>query len=213
MRHSSAIASLFLILGLVACDEDVAGPGEGAGVLRAAAIGDGDETTAAAQQLGGTRFSQLVYNQQGEVEGEVSFSAKVFVQTSAGEWVQLTEQLAQEVTVDASGEGEAEVFVREEVEATAYTRARVVFEEVEANVTGGLKIGIGGILTGVIRVSLGGDEEVVVEQPINLRVNAGSEGTLVVNLNADAWLSRADAEARTVDEADFRSAVRLFATS
>jgi hypothetical protein len=87
----------------------------------------------------------------------------------------------------------------------------VVLEEVSANVTGGVQLSAGGALQGEVRVGAeGSSEPAVVERDVEVRVSAGGTTRLVVDLNADAWLSRADAESRTVARSELESAVRVF---
>jgi hypothetical protein len=206
------LCSGLLLLGSLTGCEDATGPEAGEARVQAAAIGDG-ETASASLSPEGLHFSQALTDASGQVQGTVEFAARVEIQNETGAWVDLTQQAAQSAQVDASGEGGAQVFAREEVGAQTYTRARITFENVQANVTGGLEIGVGNLLTGTIQVNLGSDSQVVVEREIVLRAESGTTSTLVVDLNADAWLQKADAKAKAVSAADFQSAVRITAQS
>lgn len=207
MRHlKTSFIMAGLLAGLTAC-EDATGPG-GSATLQVAAVGDTESGPSAALS---PSYSQAVLARDGSAQGTVQFTARVFVQTSAGSWIALTEQAAQSTTVDASGRGGAQVFASEDVEAQSYNRVRVVFERVNANVTGGIQLSLGGLLTGLVQVNLGSDSEVVVEREVEVDARSGTASTVVINLNADAWLSRADAQSKAVSEAEFQSAVRVYA--
>lgn len=88
-----------------------------------------------------------------------------------------------------------------------YTRARVSFRRVAADVEGGLLIG-GIPFLGRVTVAIG-TEPVVVEAPIRLTVEENAEHRLVVDLNAAAWLPGLDRLTGQVGAATFRSAVDM----
>lgn len=204
-RIETTFAAAVLALGLAGCGE-ATGP-EGDATMQVAARGD---TPASASRAGGEApaFSQAL----GQAEGTVDFRARVYVRSDAGAWVELTQEAAERVVVDAAGRTEATVVGSARVGATHYGRVRVVFEEVDANVTGGLRIGAG-ILTGAVTVDLRGDDQVVVERDVDVDVAAGGSARLLIDLNADAWLDQASAQSRTVSEAAFESAVTVTATT
>jgi cytoskeletal protein RodZ len=202
------VVGMALLLGLAGCEEST-GPEESA-TIRLAAVGDVEAGPSTSR---GASDSQAVLASDGSAQGTVQFTARVYVQSNSGAWVAVMEQAAQSVTVDASGRGGTQVIASESLEARSYNRVRVVFERVNANVTGGIQLGIGGLLTGAVQVNLGSDSEVVVEREVEVNAQTGSTTTIVINLNADAWLSKADAQAKAVSEAEFQSAVRIFAQS
>jgi hypothetical protein len=137
-----------------------------------------------------------------EPQGTVSFDARVSLVTSGGGVVPLNRD-ATSATVRIEGTDTALV-AREQVEATTYTRARVTFTRVAANVTGGLSIG-GISVTGQIRVGIAPGDSVVVEAPVEIRGRA--KQTLIIDLDASEWLSQSSAG--IVSTSDFRSAVDL----
>lgn len=188
-----------LVLG--AC-ENTAGPGDGAW-MEVAAVGE-DGGAARSVSPGETR------SQQTSASGTVSFDARVYVQTSAGAWLELTDGAAESVTVDAAGQSESRAFASERLEAGSYSRVRVVFEQVDAQVNGSIQIGTG-LLSGAVTVDLQGDNQVVVEREVNVTARTAATTRLLVNLNADAWLNRANAQTKTVSEAEFASAVAVVA--
>ncbi|HEX2095008.1 MAG TPA: DUF4382 domain-containing protein [Longimicrobiaceae bacterium] len=196
------VLAAVLALGLGACDETTAP--EGAATMQVAARGD-DGAGSTSTGGGVASFSQSLSG----AEGTVEFRARVWARTDAGEWVELTRRTVERVTVDASGRGEAKVFATTSVEAGGYNRVRVVFEEVQANVTGGIQIGLGGVLTGQVRVDLQSDSQVTVEREVDAEAEAGASTQLLIDLNSDAWLGSTNTQTRTVSEAQFQSAVRV----
>lgn len=204
MRAIETILSAALVLGLAACENGVTAP-EGEGTMQVAARGD---DPGAARNAGpeGTRFSQA----SGSVEGTVDFRARVYARTDAGSWVELTRKGAERVVVDASGRGEAQVVTAARVAAGGYDRVRVVFEDVHASSSSGIHVAAG-IVLGSVTVDLQSDHQVVVERSVDSEVRAGGSAQLLIDLNADAWMSRADARTQTVSEADFQSAVTVTA--
>ena len=101
-------------------------------------------------------------------------------------------------------------FARSEIEAESYNRVRVVFQDVDANLSSGIQVGTG-FLTGNVSVNLESDGQVVVEREVNVSASTGAASRIVINLNADAWLNSANAQTRTVSETEFRNAVRITA--
>lgn len=203
-RINFSLLSAALVLGLGAC-ENPAGVEGGDARMQVAAVGD-DNGAARSQGEEAPSFSQALSG----AEGTVSFRARVYVRSKVGSWVELTGRQAQQATVDASGRGAAEVFATARVNAGSYQQVRVVFEDVRANVSGGIRIGTG-LLTGELRVDLQGDNQVVVERQVSATASAGATTEILINLNADAWLSQASAQSRTVSEAAFQSAVQVTA--
>ena len=134
--------------------------------------------------------------------GTVTFDARVY--------------LVRGGTVDALGTGTASVAVngRDTVTVASgraarvdYPVARVVFTRVTANVTGGLVIG-GTSLTGQVNVAIAPGDSIVVESPVDLG-GRDDDATLLVDLDASAWLVLANPLTRIVPAAAFQSAVKL----
>jgi hypothetical protein len=202
MKRITSMLAAALVLA--ACDGDVTGTGD----ARLQVAARGDDAPAAAQSVSATggapRFSHA------SAQGTVDFSARVYVQSSTSGWVELTNQAASAASVAASGHGEAVAFASSRVEAGSYNRVRVVFEDVDAHLSSGLQLGTG-LLTGTVSVNLESDGQVVVEREVNVTARSGASTQLLLNLNADAWLSRASTQTRTVAEAEFRNAVQITA--
>lgn len=202
MRLIDTTFAAILALGLTACGE-ATGP-DGAATMQVAARGDTPASAASVADGGAPAYSQAL----GGAEGTVDFRARVYVRSDAGAWLELTRQAAQRVVVDAAGRGEAAVVSGARVGAARYDRVRVVFEDVGADVTGGVRVGAG-ILTGAVTVDVRSDGGVVVERSVDVDVSAGGSARLLIDLNADAWLDQAGAQSRTVSEAAFASAVAV----
>lgn len=98
---------------------------------------------------------------------------------------------------------------RETVPSGTYSAARIVLSRVTANVTGGLLVD-GVPLLGEVHVAIG-SEPLVIEAPVLLVARQGELSTLVVDLNAAAWLSAADPLTRLVPAAALRAAVEASA--
>lgn len=204
MKSMTSVLAAALVLA--ACDGDVTGSGSGDARMQVAARGDDAPASQSLQSAdgGAPSFSH------GTAQGTIDFRARVYVQSSTSGWVELTNGAAGQGTVDASGHGSAMTFASSNVQAGSYNRVRVVFEEVDANLSGGLQISTG-LLTGSVSVNLESDGQVVVEREINVSASSGATAQVLINLNADAWLNQANATTRTVSEASFRNAVAVTA--
>ena len=203
-KVTSALAAA-LVMTLAACDGDVTGSGSGDARLQLSARGDDAPASQSVSADGAPSYTHTT------AQGTIDFRARVYVQSSTSGWVELTSQAASAASVAASGHGEAVAFASSRVQAGSYNRVRVVFEDVDANISGGLQLSAGGLLTGSVSVNLESDGQVVVEREVNVTASSGATTRLVLNLNADAWLSRASATTRTVAEAEFRNAVQITA--
>ena len=206
MKKITTTLAAALALTLAACDGDATGTGGGDAQLQVAARGDDAPASQSASPSGGApSYSHST------AQGTIDFRARVYVQSSTSGWVELTNQAASAASVSASGHGEAVAFASSRVQAGSYSRVRVVFEDVDANVSGGLQLSTGALLTGSVSVNLESDGQVVVEREVNVSARTGAATRLVLNLNADAWLNSANAQTRTVAESEFRNAVRITA--
>lgn len=141
-------------------------------------------------------------------EGSVAVRARVYLWSDAGEWVEVTRGAASQ-TMRVDGSDGVQAFARSEVAAGTYSRVRVEFEQVLASASE-LHIGLSAG-EAELGVELGGDERVVVEREVALRVESGAEARLTMNLNADAWLAQADTETGAVAETAFAGAIEIFA--
>lgn len=195
--------AVILATGAAGC-QNTAGPEESA-VMHVAATGDAEVSSSQSLQPEGSNSSSLASS----AEGRVDFTARVYLQNSTGSWINLTEGAAQSVSLDASGRGGVTTFHSQSIDAGSYTRARIVFEHVAAELTGEIQIGVGELISGKVQVNVGSDGETIVEREIDLQAGVGAESSVVIDLNTKAWLSRVDRQSRSVGEADFQNSVRI----
>jgi hypothetical protein len=204
MKRMGMAVLVAMAAGLGAC-ESATGL-EGGAAVEVAAHGDASgEAGSAAASEGGSGSQQ---SSSSRAEGTVDFRARVWVRTSSNAWVELTQGAAKHAQVDASGRQGAKTFHTARTEAQSYNRVRIEFEEVKANVTGGVMIGTS-LLSGEVRVDASSSNRAVVERSIQMDTRSTSGTTLVIDLNAREWLSRANAQSRTASRAEFESAVRV----
>jgi hypothetical protein len=207
MRNLSKLGLMgLMVIGLSACD-DTTGPG-GAGEMQISAVGDESSAPAGSSSSEGTASGGEQSSTDGSAEGTVDFRARVYVRTTAGEWIEVTKRGAESARVQASGTSQAALVTSARVAAGSYDRVRVRFEEVNANVTS-LRIGVGTLLTGSFHVQAEGGHAGTVERDGSFEIRGGSSARLLIDLNSGAWLSRANTQTRAVSRADFESAVHL----
>jgi hypothetical protein len=188
-----------LMSGTVACsDTGPTGAGEEAATeVRVNGDAPGDGGAARSESP-----SESTSESSGEVEGSVAVAARVYLQTEAGEWVELTGNGSAEQTVEASGSDGFRLLARSEVEATSYHRVRVEFERVHAELDGsiGLDLGVG---EGLVTVDIGSDGDLTVEREIEVEARSGAVTRLDIDLNTSQWAAAAasgGAEARSAFE-------------
>jgi len=196
-RSIGLMAAALLVGGLAACEKSGTAP-EGDAQMLVEVQGDQAGSSASTAPATASRESA-------GVDGTVKVRARVYARTATGAWVELT-QGAVERTVDASGRGGAQLLTTASLQAGGYSRVRVEFEDVRANVTGGLMVGVGS-LEGEVKVVMDGSGRTVVEREVSFTTGSEAATRLLIDLNASAWLGRVNATTRTVSEADFRSAV------
>lgn len=208
MRWRFARAALLLALATAGCGKELVVGGQKH--VDASGTGDGTPEGSASRslapsyaRLGDGPSSALAV--AGRAQGTITFDAKVEVATSTGAYEPLSPSLAT-VTVAIDGSDSVHIAAGD-VPVGSYTRVRVTFTRVQANVTGGLVIG-GGSVTGLISVALLPGESVVVERTVDLG-SPGASARLLVDLDASAWLGAANPATRLVAAATFRDAVKL----
>lgn len=199
-KMTMMLAVAVALPGLTGCEE-ATGP-SGQGEVEVTAIGDTEASSA-------TMSPSYSGSAGSGAEGTVDITARVYLLEESGDWVDVTRSGAAQATVTASGSGGGSMLVRTRVDGRSYGRVRVVFERVEADVSGGVEIGVGSFLEGRVTVDVDGSGGAVVEREVELDVRSGGTTRLTIDLNSDAWLSRANAETRTVSRADFEAAVRV----
>jgi hypothetical protein len=201
---TTALAAM-LAVGLSACDQEVTGAASGRSQMQVAMRGDDASGAASTSPASSARFSL-----GGGASGSVDVRARVWVETNAGKWVEVTNGVASE-TVQASGNDGAHLLATAEVDASEYQRVRVEFDRVQADVLGSITIGTS-LLSGSVAVNAGSDGKIVVERDVACQARAGATSHIEVNLNAQEWLQRADTETHAVAEAEFQNAVAITAS-
>jgi hypothetical protein len=188
------------VVGLVAgCDIGTGAAGEAAVDVYVDGSG-GPEGAGPSYSWGGTS--------NGSAEGSVEVRARVWVEAAGGGWKEVTRGTAvQRVEIDGRDGGK--VLVRGRLPAGSYSRVRIEFERVEADVRGEIRIGLG-TLAGEVQVGSESEGRIVVEREVLLVASGSRQSSVHVALNAGEWLQRANTGSRTVAAADFQSAVRLF---
>jgi hypothetical protein len=199
-RFLTLLTAAFL---LTACGRDVVVGGYRGDVRTVATSGDAEGPSAARAPAdpANATTSPVASKAQGTIE----LTASVALIDEAGHEVPLTDGLA---TGRFRIEGADSVRLGERsVPAGRYGRVRLRFARVAAEVSGGVVVG-GINLTGPITVGISG-APLVVEAPVEFVVEAGTSRTLVLDLNADAWLPTADPFTRVAPPTSFTAALRV----
>lgn len=140
-----------------------------------------------------------------EAEGLLIAELQAYLRSDATEeWVEITDG-PRDLTIDLEGRTERRAGVRF-VTAGRYSRFRVVFHRVEADVTGGLIVD-GLPILGTVTVDLGAQGTLTVERDVVLDVPADGAVDVVLYLNAGVWLPTLSVPTLTVAAAAFRDAV------
>lgn len=187
-------ALLALLLATAGCGREVVGGGQKE--VETVAVGDGTpDGTASRASLAGTGRSAAV------LPGTLVFTGRASLVAEDGRVFPLGAG-PREVRVRLDGGERAEVS-RGTVPRARYVRARVVFTEVAAEVGAGVP----GIV-GTVRVNIPARDSVVVERTVALEPDRARD-TLVVDLNASAWVGAA--VGGLVSPTAFAAAVRVTA--
>jgi hypothetical protein len=203
MRTRIALAALLLAMTTAGCGKELVAGGQKH--VDAAGTGDGtpegSASKAPAYDLVPGGDSPLA---AARAQGTVTFTAKVEVATAGGAYVPLSSAPA---TVVVKIDGSDSVHVAAgNVPAGSYTRVRVTFTGVQANVTGGLVIGGVGV-TGLVSVGAAG-ESVIVERAVSLG-SPSADVRLLIDLDASAWLGTANPVTKVVASSTFQGAVKI----
>ena len=198
MRHIMTVTvGTLLAVAAGGCDQPLA---VGAGGSSEMTVGvRGDEPAA------GTASGPSA-SRSAAASGRIEVAARVYLWSEAAGWVELTDGAARQ-TVEASGSDGVRTRASARVEAGSYRRVRVEFDRVEGTVIASAGIDAG-LLTGSVRVDGGSDGRVSVEREVRVDASAGGASALEIDLNADQWYD-GSAGAHTVDEAEFRGALRI----
>jgi hypothetical protein len=146
----------------------------------------------------------LPSSHENEAEGNVEVEFLVFLISESGAPLQLGDEEIR-VKVDLRGRSEMDVIDRELIPAIRYTELRLIFTDIDAEVSG---LVIDGVEIMEVRVELE-DLSLLVARPIDLDVTSGNSVELLIDLNTPAWLQAVDPLTGTVDETVFQSLVNV----
>ncbi|MBW3628403.1 MAG: hypothetical protein KY464_03815 [Gemmatimonadetes bacterium] len=184
MNRVRSILPLALAVMLAGCGQELTAGGLTEGEVAAVVTDDPGGASANRLSGGGPRFSLASGATPVVPQGRVEVEGSVAIVREDGTEVRLSPATARAEVRIASAE--VDTLARDSALAARYTRARLTFTRVQANVTSGLTLGLGVPFTGLVRVDL--PTALVVERLIDLRVVAGREHELVIDLNAADWL-------------------------
>jgi hypothetical protein len=140
------------------------------------------------------------------VDASVTVGVQVFLDGGPEGSVELTSGV-QTQTVPAQGTAAVRI-ADQTVAAGLYTRGRVVFTRVEADVRSGLVVG-GIPIVGIVRVSASAQDPIVVERSLQVEVREDATAQVLVDLNAPVWLAGASPVGNVVSRTVFAGAVEL----
>jgi hypothetical protein len=146
-----------------------------------------------------------VGSQQQMVDGTLTLGVQVFVLTGSGRTVEVTNGV-QELVMPLSGSAPF-VLARRELASGAYAAIRTVFVSVVAQVEGGLVVD-GVPIRGPVTVDLGSDGRIVVDTPLDLRIEEDLETRIKVDLHTTRWIRLLNNQ-RRVQSQDFQREVRV----
>lgn len=202
-RGSARTLSMGLaLLAVVGCGNLTAG---GGGEAEVVVSGNGTDGTGTASTSGPAFAMVPASGDEGDpaVEGDVTVALRVFLLAPDGGAEEISGG-PREVTVDVHGEF-PETLGSVPVTGGGYTGVRIVFSEVEANVTGLLDPG----LLPVVTVDFEGEEVLVVERPLSVALDGRTGLVLTVHLRSLVWLALVDPETLLVPANGFRAAVEI----
>lgn len=185
MNRSGAILPLALLTLLSACGQELPAGGQTEGEVSAVITDDPAGASASRSAEGdGPRLSRSARGAGAIPQGTVVVEGAVAIVDETGRVSPLAPPGARaEVRIAA---GDVDTLALDSALVGRYTRARITFTRVQANVTSGLVIGAGTSPAGTITVDL--PQPLVVERVVDLRVQADRPHELVIDLNAADWL-------------------------
>lgn len=196
-----SLAALLLGLALAGCGNLTAG-----GLTGEAAVtvsGDAPDPTAASPAA--VASWPALQEGEEEPEGEIEAEFRLFLDDADGGSVALSEDPLR-VRVDVRGRRQEDA-VDAVVPSARYTDLRIVFSHIEIEVESGLIID-GVPVVGDLEVELEGGT-LTVTRPLDLDIGDGERVDLLVDLNAEAWITAADPDLRKVAEEVFAQAITV----
>ena len=203
MKTMRSLAALLAgTMALSGCARELVGGGAREVDARATGDGTSGASPSMAPAYAVAPGAAPVFQANG-ISGTITFDARVSLVRS-GQATPLNGTATGTVSVNGH---DTVTVVSGRVDDVDFPVARVVFTRVTANVTGGLLIGGVG-LTGQVNVGIAPGDSVVVEMPVDLG-DPDDDATLLIDLDASAWLFAANPATRLVAASVFRSAVKL----
>lgn len=185
---------------LVACGDDTGtnpDPDPSTHGYVRAAITDGSGASAAMFSRAGA----------GSANGTIQADVQVEIQTQAGAWVDVGNPA--QVNVAAQSNGSATVISGDVlVPVGTYSRVRLTMENAEAHLLAGSVLGVLTLTADVDIVIGGSDGRVIVEytvSPFTVQAGGTVSTELLFDLNSEAWLTQATAEAQVVADGAVQS--------
>lgn len=200
MRGMKEMATIAVVAAtLSGCGTELLG-GAQKGDVRAVATNDGNGSEPALiPAADGGAQPQAV-----GIRGELELAAQVTLIADDGEEVNLV-PVGGLVGLRIEGDGEALV-ARAQVDARTYSAVELTFSQLAADVQGGLVVE-GVPLVGAVTVA--GAAGMRVRRPLEFTVTQGGSRTIVIDLNAQAWLPRAELLTRSVPAAAVQQAIEV----
>lgn len=203
MRNQSflgTVAALAFLLPLTAgCGDDATGPGSDDEGTARAVVTDNPTSGSASVAPSGARFSQSFSGAQ--FEGEFSGQAQVQMSVDGQTFIDLGP--AQEVRFNLQTNEQGVVHASANVPASAFTHVRLVLSEAQATLLSG---SVGGTpITAQIDIAVNGGSEFVIEKQVDVDVSAGSQTTVVFDLNSEDWITETNVQSRAATAAEVQN--------
>ena len=201
--HAGSRTALVALLAwsMGACGDLTSG---GFGDLEVIVATDSVPTALAAPPVALSQLPTRVGSEQQMVDGTLTLRIQVFAVARTGA-VEVTNGV-QELVMPLSASAPF-LLVRKELPAGSYASIRTVFLSVVAQVEGGLIID-GVPIRGPVTVDLGSDARIVVDTPIDLRIEDGFASRIKVDLHTTRWIRLLNAQRRVRPE-DFQREVTV----
>ncbi len=140
------------------------------------------------------------------IEGILIVWVRSFARRGPRDWEELTDGF-QQLTLSLQDPEVAEV-ARRSLPEGGYEAVRTVFARVHAQVIRGLDVN-GEPVTGLVRVELGPDGTLTVEEPIPFHLRERERVRLELEMQSRVWLRLVDAVQRRVGGEEFRQVFRV----
>lgn len=198
-------ASALVVTLLAGACSDSTGPGE-EGRVNAVLT---DDPAASLAEAAPSRAAEPAAS---SFQGEMTGTARAYIYSEAHGWVALGLPASASMTLQSADH--AAVHEQASAPAGTYTRVRLVLEGAAADIAAGADLG-GLVLDASVRITLGGgDATVEIEKNVPpFTVSASSTATVRFDLNSQAWVNQATAEAKAAADAEIQSATTAQVTA